>query len=150
MEALHYVNSLVFQADVTSKLLDSLEQNFYGLDVKNDVTFEEYVILDTLVCYPHINTNIVVQLLRWEPVRVEKIFDSLIKKKLLQKVKVKTQDVTTKYYELTKLGNNVYQEISPKQDKVLITLSKFLTEKELVSFTKTLFKIKNVLISLST
>lgn len=54
----HYVNSLNFQLEIIAKSFKKLTTDFFKEDVNQNITFEEYVILDTLICYPHMDLNI--------------------------------------------------------------------------------------------
>ena len=49
---------------------------------------------------------------------------------------------------LTKAGEKVYHDCTPRNDKMLAILLKFISENELLNFTKTLLKIRNIIISL--
>ena len=79
---------------------------------------------------------------------IEKVLIKLIKKKLIKEIKNNGTDIQVKYYELTKSGEKIYQYSSPRNDSMLAVLLKFISEKELLSFTKTLLKIRNIIISL--
>ena len=71
----------------------------------------------------------------------------LIKKRLLLEVKPKNNDIQVQYYKLTDLGERLYNENAPGYDKMIELLAKFINKNELLSFTRTLMKIKNILIS---
>ena len=148
-KSVRFVNSLTFQLEITAKIFNALTENYFNQEVKNRITLEEYIILDTLVCYPHIDKNTLARTLFKENGYVEKLLSKLIKKKLINEVKNKGTAIQVNHYELTKDGNRVYQDIAPKNDKMVGILAKFLTESELVTFTKTLLKVRNILISLS-
>jgi len=110
---------------------------------------EEYVVLDTIVCYPHIDMKTLAKTLVKEKSTVEKTLNKLIKRKLIKEVKPNGIELQTNHYELTKDGNRIYQEIAPQRDMMVGLMAKFMTESELISFTKSLLKIRNILISLS-
>lgn len=107
------------------------------------------MVLDTLVCYPHIDKNTLAKTLVKDKATVEKTLARLEKKKLIKEVKNGPSEIKVNHYELTKEGSRIYQEIVPKNDKMVGILAQFLTENELISFTKSLLKIRNILISLS-
>lgn len=144
-----FVNSLSFQLEITAKIFRNLAENYFQQEVKNNITLEEYVVLDTLVCYPHIDKNTLAKTLVKDKATVEKTLARLEKKKLIKKVKNGPSEIKVNHYELTKEGSRIYQEIVPKNDKMVGILAQFLTENELISFTKSLLKIRNILISLS-
>ncbi len=148
-KSVRFVNSLTFQLEITAKIFNALAENYFNQEVKNRITLEEYIVLDTLVCYPHIDKNTLAKTLFKEKGYVEKLLSKLIKKHLIKEVKNNGTEIQVNHYELTKDGNRVYQDISPKNDKMVGILAKFLTESELVTFTKTLLKVRNILISLS-
>ena len=80
---------------------------------------------------------------------IEKVISKLIKQKMIRPVKkVDNSDIQVKYYELTTYGDKVYMQNKPTQDTTVVLLSKFISENELVAFTKTILKIRNILISL--
>lgn len=144
-----FVNSLSFQLKITAKIFRNLAENYFQQEVKNNITLEEYVVLDTLVCYPHIDKNTLAKTLVKDKATVEKTLARLEKKKLIKEVKNGPSEIKVNHYELTKEGSRIYQEIVPKNDKMVGILAQFLTENELISFTKSLLKIRNILISLS-
>ncbi len=144
-----FVNSLSFQLEITAKIFRNLAENYFQQEVKNNITLEEYVVLDTLVCYPHIDKNTLAKTLVKDKATVEKTLARLEKKKLIKEVKNGPSEIKVNHYELTKEGSRIYQEIVPKNDKMVGILAQFLTENELISFTKSLLKIRNILISLS-
>lgn len=144
-----FVNSLSFQLEITAKIFRNLAENYFQQEVKNNITLEEYVVLDTLVCYPHIDKNTLAKTLVKDKATVEKKLARLEKKKLIKEVKNGPSEIKVNHYELTKEGSRIYQEIVPKNDKMVGILAQFLTENELISFTKSLLKIRNILISLS-
>lgn len=143
-----FVNSLSFQLEITAKIFRNLAENYFQQEVKNNITLEEYVVLDTLVCYPHIDKNTLAKTLVKDKATVEKTLARLEKKKLIKEVKNGPSEIKVNHYELTKEGSRIYQGIVPKNDKMVGILAQFLTENELISFTKSLLKIRNILISL--
>ncbi len=144
-----FINSLTFQLEITAKIFNALAENYFNREVKNRITLAEYILLDTLICYPHIDKNTLAKTLFKERGYIEKLLSKLIKKRLIKEVKNNGKDIQVNHYELTKDGSRVYQDIAPKNDKMVGILTKFLTESELVTFTRTLLKVRNILISLS-
>lgn len=144
-----FVNSLTFQLDVTARIFHNLVESYFNQDVKNRITLDEYIILDTLVCYPHIDRNTIARTLIKERAFVDKILSKLIHRKLIKAVKNNNGAIQVKFYELTKEGSRIYQEIIPQKDRMIEVLARFMSQTELISFTKTLLKIRNILISLS-
>lgn len=147
--SVRFINSLTFQLEITAKIFNALAENYFNREVKNRITLAEYILLDTLICYPHIDKNTLAKTLFKERGYIEKLLSKLIKKRLIKEVKNNSKDIQVNHYELTKDGSRVYQDIAPKNDKMVGILTKFLTESELVTFTRTLLKVRNILISLS-
>lgn len=148
-KSLRFINSLTFQLEITSKIFHKLAENFFNQEVKNRITLEEYVVLDTLICYPHIDKCTLAKTLMKDKQSIEKVLSKLIKKKLIKETKNNGMQIQVCYFELTKDGSRVYQDIILKNDGMVNILAKFMSETELVTFTKTLLKIRNILISLS-
>lgn len=144
----HYVNSLTFQTEFTAKVFQNITKNFFEDEINHKITFEEFVVLDTIVCYPHIDKNILAKTLVKEKSSITKLLSKLIDKKLLEETKNNKLEKSITHYQLTNQGNKLYQEITLTNDKTIEILAKFISEKELLSFTKTLLKIRNILISL--
>lgn len=143
-----FVNSLTFQFEITARIFYNLAKDLFKEDVKNKITLEEFLVLEALVCYPHLNTNTLAKTLVRDKLSIEKIIAKLLKKKYIKDVKNNGSDIQVKYFELTKAGDKIYQDSSPKNDKMLSVIAKFISENELLAFTKTLLKIRNILISL--
>ncbi|MGN0031030.1 MAG: hypothetical protein ACI37Q_03650 [Candidatus Gastranaerophilaceae bacterium] len=145
---IRYTNSLTYQIILTANYFEKFTRKFYEEDTTARVSFDEYVMLDTLVCYPHIDINLLSQMTMTELKETERTINKLIKKKLLIKTANQEEKKFT-HYKLTESGKRVYEEIMPRHDKMIVVLHKFLSENELLSFTKSLLKIRNILISLS-
>lgn len=144
----HYINTLTYQLEVTTSMCYELMQNWFSTKVKNKITFDEYVVLDTLVYYPHLDKNLLALTLIKNVNYVEKVLTKLEKKNLIKKVNTPNTKIKVRTYEITNTGDKVYNEVSELKDETVKLLAKFISENELVTFTKTLLKIKTILISL--
>lgn len=111
------------------------------------MVWEEYVILDTLVCYPHLDILLIAQKLFFEPKQAQKIFASLERKRLIIPVEDDKNKIRTRYYSLSAEGEKCYREMSMQRDEVIHMLLKFMTRDELERFMKTLVKIGKIFIS---
>lgn len=143
-----FTGSLTFQIEATARIFYSFAKEEYREFTKNKITLEEYVILDTLVHYPHLNKNSIAKTLLRDISYIDRMIEKLIKKRYLKEIKNNGTDIQVKYFELTKAGEKIYQDCTPQNDKILAILLKFVSENELLNFTKTLLKIRNVIISL--
>lgn len=144
----HYINTLTYQLEATTSMCYALMRNWFSTRVKNKISFDEYVILDTLVCYPHLDKNLLALTLIKDENYIEKTLAKLEKKNLIKKVNNRPVQIKVKTYEITKDGDKVYNELSEIKDETVRLLARFISENELVTFTKTLLKIKTILISL--
>ena len=144
----HYVNSLNFQIEYLGKVFNNLSKKIFKDSNGNKLSFEEYTLIDTLICYPHIDKSLMEKILLIEPNEIEKTLNKLIKKNILKETKNKTLEITISHYTLTEYGSKIYEETISGNDEILKIMAKFITEKELLSFTKTLLKMRNILISL--
>lgn len=143
-----FTRSLTFQIEATSRIFYNYAKEQFSEFVKNKITLEEYVILDTLVHYPHLNKNSIAKTLLRDISYIDRMIEKLIKKRYLKEIKNNGIDIQVKYFDLTRAGEKIYQDCTPQNDKMLAILLKFISENELLSFTKTLLKIRNVIISL--
>lgn len=144
----NYINSFTFQLEIMSRIFSKITKDLFSDGTKSKITLEEYLILETFVLYPHLNKDTLAIVLLRDKKYVDKMLAQMLKKKLIIETKQEKGSIKVQYYELTQLGQNLYTENLPQNDKLLCILAKFLSEKELASFTKTLLKIKNILISL--
>lgn len=62
-KSVRFVNSLTFQLEITAKIFNSLAEHYFNQEVKNRITLEEYIILDTLICYPYIDKTTLAKIL---------------------------------------------------------------------------------------
>ncbi len=148
MEQTSYLNSIAFQFSSTGVMIKHLAENLFELDAKKGLSYEEYQFLDTLICYPHINKALFSKILFIESPVVDKIIKKLTKKKFLKETNNKINKIQTVFYEVTPAGYNAYKDSIPLKDNIVSTLLKFMTQKELVTFLKTMKKIRNILISI--
>ena len=144
----NFINSFTFQLEMMSRIFYKLTRELFIEGSKNKITLDEYVILETFVLYPHLNKDTLAIVLIRDKSYVEKMLTHLIRKKLIKEIKNNNKDIRVQYYDLTDQGQKIYNEYLPESDKLLGILARFISEKELVAFTKTLLKIKNILISL--
>ena len=133
--------------EVTARIFYTIAQEMFQKYSKNKITLEEFAVLEAFVCYPHLNAGTLAKTLIREKSYVESILAKLIKKKLLLEVKPKNNDIQVQYYKLKDLGERLYNENAPGYDKMIELLAKFINKNELISFTRTLMKIRNILIS---
>lgn len=143
-----FTRSLTFQIEATSRIFYNYAKEQFSEFLKNKITLEEYVILDTLAHYPHLNKNSIAKTLLRDISYIDRMIEKLIKKRYLKEIKNNGTDIQVKYFELTKAGEKIYQDCTPQNDKMLAILLKFISENELLNFTKTLLKIRNIIISL--
>lgn len=148
MEQTSYVNSLAFQFSSTGCMIKHLAEKLFTIEVRKDISYEEYQILDTLICYPHINKALFSKILFLESSVVDKVLKKLIKKKYIKEENNNINEIQTRFYEITPNGYAAYKDTVPLKDNIVTTLLKFMTKKELISFLKTMKKIRNILISI--
>lgn len=144
-----FIKSLTFQLDITSRVFYNYAKQLFEENAGSKLTLEEFTVLETLVYYPHLNEDAIAKIFARPVGSVEKVIAKLLKKKMITPVKKnENSDIQVKYYELTSLGDRMYLQNKPMQDTTVVMLSKFISENELVAFTKTMLKIRNILISL--
>lgn len=148
MEKTAYINSTEFQISSTAKLVTKLAEKFFNTEIKNNISYEEYQILDTIMCYPHVNSAILAQTLFQDENMTKKNINKLIKRNLIIEINEKPNEIRTHFYEITQEGVRIYKDTASQSDSMIVMLLKFISEKELISFLKTLKKIRKILISL--
>ena len=145
----HYVNNLTFQLEVTSRMIDNLIENYFKEEFKNKITLGEYIVLDTIACYPHVDNNLLAKVLIKPRHDVDKILAALRRKRLISEVRPVGNEIQLTSFELTTAGEKILNEVLPHKDFMVAVMAKFMTETELKTFTKTLLKLRNIVISLS-
>lgn len=140
----HFINSLTFQMGVTAGIFYHLTEQFFAKDLKGKISVEEYIVMDAIMLNKNADEINISKTVFKDIEYVKKIISKLHRKKF---VTVRVLPEHKVCYELTREGSRVYQSFAEKEDFVLRVLSKFLVESELSNFTKTLMKIRNILIS---
>lgn len=148
MEKICFINSLTFQFEASARIFYAFAKKNFEKDSKNKISLDEFAVLEMMVLYPHLDNAGLAKTLIKDVSTVEKIISKLIKKNYVKEVKNSGHEIRVKYYELTRNGERLYLDCAPQNDKMLAMLAKFITEKELLQFTKTLLKIRNIVISL--
>ena len=148
MEKICFINSLTFQFEASARIFYAFAKKNFEKDSKNKISLDEFAVLEMMVLYPHLDNAGLAKTLIKDVFTVEKIISKLIKKNYVKEVKNRGHEIRVKYYELTRNGERLYLDCAPQNDKMLAMLAKFITEKELLQFTKTLLKIRNIVISL--
>lgn len=86
-KSVRFVNSLTFQLEITAKIFNALTESYFSQEVKNRITLDEYIVLDTIICYPHIDKSTLAKTLVKDKNSIEKILSKLQKKKLIREIK---------------------------------------------------------------
>ncbi len=149
MEKTCFINSLTFQFEAAARIFYAFACQKFEMDAKNKISLDEYAVLEMIVLYPHLNNAGISKALIRDVGAIDKIISKLIKKKYIVDVKQNKSEIKVKYYELTRNGERLYLDCAPQNDKMLAVLAKFISEKELLQFTKTLLKIRNIVLSLN-
>lgn len=145
----HYVNNLTFQMEVTSRMINHLIENYFKDEFNGKITLDEYIVLDTIACYPHVNHNLLAKVLIKPRQNIDKMVNSLKKKRLIELIPPRGNEILLTSFELTPAGEKILTEVQPHKDFMVSVMAKFITEAELAAFTRTLLKIRNIVISLS-
>ncbi len=144
----NFVNSLLFQLETSVRIFYGYVKKSFADHMKNKISLDEFIILDTLVYYPHLNKRTLTKVLLRDEDYVGKFLEKLKKKKYINEVKSNSCDIQVRYYELTRTGEKIYEDSIYASTEALRILLKFISENELLAFTKTLLKIKNITLSL--
>ncbi len=81
----HYVSTLTYQMEATMKLCYGFMKNYFEASDRHRISFDEYVVLDTLICYSHLDAKLISKTLYRKETEIKDILLKLEKKKLIRK-----------------------------------------------------------------
>ena len=130
IKAKHYIDTVIYSIDKIIKSLKSeLKQKVDSLNI--GITGEQFVVLDTICCYPNIYQQKLSEILMKDKSNTTRILGVLEKKGLISKSVGKNDNRLVNLLKVTAKGNRVVNENMPKIKEFITDIFKHITDNEI-------------------
>jgi DNA-binding MarR family transcriptional regulator len=104
----HCINSLFYNLEQTSRICRAGFEQYFENHVGKDITFDEFIILDTILCHPDICQRDLAKMILKGASHTSKILFTLEKKGLIMRHVDKKGNRIIKKIVITEKGHGVY------------------------------------------
>lgn len=130
IKAKHYIDTVIYSVDKIIKSLKSeLKQKVDSLNI--GITGEQFVVLDTISCYPNIYQQKLSELLMKDKSNTTRILGILEKKGLIVRSVGKNENRLVNLLNITKKGELVVNENMPKIKQFITDIFENITDDEI-------------------
>ncbi len=130
VKAKHYVDTIIHITDsLLRRIKSELRQKFD--DINSDITSEQFVVLDTISCYPNIYQQKLSSILMKDKSNITRIIRILESKEFITK-KVGNKDGRLVYFlSITKKGEQIIDLVMPKIKKCITDMFESVSDEEI-------------------
>ena len=139
-------NSLILCLEHTAKIAKLSGIRFFEKEIKTDISYNDFVIIDTLHSHPHIHQRNLAKLLFKGTANLSRDLDKLEEKRLITRHIESKDNRIVKTLMLTTKGEQIYNEIGSIIEKRLAFIESIYTPEESELFRKFLIRLKDKLI----
>lgn len=130
IKAKHYVDTIIFSIDLIIKGLKSeLKQKIDNLNI--GITGEQFVVLDTIYCYPNIYQQKLSDILSKDKSNTTRILGVLEKKGYISKTVSKNKNRLVNLLNITEKGEKIIKNNMPNMKKFLTNVFENITDEEI-------------------
>lgn len=104
----HCIHTLFYNLEQTSRICRAFAENNFKQNVKYDISLDEFIIIETVMCYPDICQRDLAKLILKGSSHTSKLLNTLEKKRYIQRiVDTKNKRIVNKII-ITQFGEKVY------------------------------------------
>ena len=130
IKAKHYIDTIIFSVDLIIKgLKNELKQKIDSLNI--GITGEQFVVLDTIYCYPNIYQQKLSDLLSKDKSNTTRILGVLEQKGYIYKTISKHNNRLVNLLNITDEGKKVIKNNMPNMKKFLTDVFQNITDEEI-------------------
>lgn len=130
IKAKHYIDTVIFSIDLIIKSLKTeLKQKIDKLDI--GITGEQFVVLDTIYCYPNIYQQKLSDLLSKDKSNTTRILGVLEDKGYITKTVSRNRNRLVNLLNITDEGKKIIKENMPNMKKFLANTFENITDDEI-------------------
>ena len=104
----HFINSLFYKIEQTARTCDTLCASFFKEYAQGEISFDEFIILDTILCNPDICQRDLAKLILKDTSHLSKILNSLEQRELILRPVSKKGNRTVRKITITENGINLH------------------------------------------
>ncbi len=130
IKAKHYIDTIIFSVDMIIKgLKNELKHKIDSLNI--GITGEQFVVLDTIYCYPNIYQQKLADILSKDKSNTTRILRVLKNKGYISRTVGKNNNRTVNLLNITEDGKNLIKENMPNMKKFLTNVFENITDDEI-------------------
>ena len=130
IKAKHYIDTVIYSVDKIIKSLKSeLKQKVDSLNI--GITGEQFVVLDTIFCYPNIYQQKLSEILMKDKSNTTRILGVLEKKGMIIRSVGKKDNRLVNLLNVTPLGKQVVNDNMPKIKEFITDIFQHITDSEI-------------------
>lgn len=104
----HCINSLFYKLNKTSRICHSFCDNYFKEYAQGEITFDEFIILDTVLCNPNVCQRDLAKLILKDTSHLSKILNTLENKELIDRPIDKKGNRVVRKISITENGINLH------------------------------------------
>ena len=104
----HFINSLFYKIGQTARLCDTLCASFFKKYSQGEISFDEFIIIDTILCNPDICQRDLAKLILKDASHLSKILNNLEQRELISRPISKKGNRTVRKITITENGINLH------------------------------------------
>lgn len=130
IKAKHYIDTIIFSIDLIIKgLKNELKQKIDNLNI--GITGEQFVVLDTIYCYPDIYQQKLSDILSKDKSNTTRILGVLEEKGYIQKTISRHNNRLVNLLNITDKGEQIIENNMPNMKKFLTNVFENITDEEI-------------------
>ena len=139
----HCIHSLFYDLEQTSRVCRAFAESHFKNNINYDITLDEFIILETVFCYPDICQRDLAKLILKGTSHTSKLLNTLQKKNYIKRVlDTKNNRIVNKII-ITDLGAEVYKNAKKIALEYAVHIENIVGAKQAKECSKFLHKIKN-------
>ena len=104
----HCINSLLYKLDKTARIAHVFCDKYFKEYALGEITFDEFIILDTVLCYPDICQRDLAKHVLKDTSHLSKMLNNLEKRELIERPIDKKGNRTVRKIKITENGTNLH------------------------------------------
>ena len=130
VKAKHYVDTIIHITDsLLRRIKTELRQKFD--DINSDITSEQFVVLDTISCYPNIYQQKLSSILMKDKSNITRIIRILEAKEFITKKAGNKEGRLVYFLSITKKGEQIIDLVMPKIKKCITDMFESVSDEEI-------------------
>ncbi len=126
----HYKDTIIYSIDrILKNLKSELRRRFDSQN--NDITIEQFVVLDTISCFKDIYQQQLSEIIMKDKSNTNRILKVLEQKKLIERISGRVNNRVVYFIKVTTLGEEIVKKNMPKMKKYITEIFTNISDNEI-------------------